>query len=1127
MRKVTNGILCTLLFLLCLTPLVWFPGNSILLGYDNIFPLNPSAFLVDRIYSWSSTLGFSMDQSGIQGSLIIHFIDSLPQFIGFSPQVSQKIVYCFWFFLLLLAPFVLILRLEKHRIVETNYARYFFPVLYAFNFYMLQAWWIAERTKFSVAVATPLILSILIEIFFARRNVRKIAALGIITAGILSILNGGGWRGISLYGGLLAAMFCFYAFFSLFYIRLREYRSLLYLQIFFFLFGTFYLIFNAYTIIPFISTTIGSYSSLFEGAGGYDGLIGWSQYISKDTSFINLLRLQGIPDWYGNIPFHPYASEYLQNWIFIALSFVFPGLLFLFFVQRRKDTNPIIVYFILLLILSLFLTAGSHKPLGILFDFLVRHVPGFLIFRSPIFKFGYIYWLVVGLFISLSLSYGLDNIVSKIRKPKLKFVLNLALPILIVILILSYYHPYFSKNIFRIDETSVSSRVILPGYINDFSHWWRSKEDSEKILLLPKLNENWYFEIYKWNYLSLNPVIANFANNGIIENTVLLSSDEKLLLGQLYDAIAKRDYERMDNLASLLGIRYFLVRDDFYFDFPGRETDDPQELKEKILANDAIDSVADFGKWHVYAYKHKVPMFYSVSQVNIVDGSYTIGSSVDTVFPSSLSKDLVNLNKEIINNVVFFPECISCEAERESRKVIFPSPKIFPGSNLYEFVRLKERLQKPKATSFDQILFSLVGNTVKHTGELITMLDQGKEDYFLEVASSYYLEDLAKLADKIPQISSQSTNPSATTIILTQYLSTEQEVFGTYTARINKKSTQVLLENLVYRISQAREGLKKLYSEKDINTKKIYIVNVFLPGTYTLQIDNNTLGTILPVDFSKIFLEFDNKQFIPKIVGEYLDFGSISLAKGINSFILHLPQQQNLLSTPIKEEIVQRNCYSSVINSFSLEKFYDLRFVEKNNFDPNLFFFIDDAISYTPRLLDFFQISGEQENKKRYIISSEMLSVSKKAKSLRIAFCAPLLTDDRFKQSISELNVTELTVPKIQLTQIGNKQFGTPPEVTSTKNNPVSYTVTIRGAKVPFLLVGTDRFSPGWKSSIGKQYMANKFTNAWYIDKKGDFTIQIQYVPQQYAFIGFVVSLGGVLLGSLLVVWLLKHNEKN
>ncbi|MBI2442878.1 MAG: DUF3367 domain-containing protein, partial [Candidatus Levybacteria bacterium] len=603
----STKILTVFVFLLSLIPLLWFPGKTILLGYDNVYPLSPLPFLYDRMHSWSWIIGFGSDQSAIQGSLIIHIIDVLPQFLGFSHQASQKIVFSLWFFLLLASPFILATRLEHYGFVRSPFVRYFFPILYAVNFYTLQAWWIAERTKFSLMVATPLILAVILPLL-QRRSLRTAILCGLLCALILSVFNGGGWAGFSLYGGLVAILFSFILFTTVQALMTREYKTILSIVLFFLVFGFFYLLLNAYTILPFLAVTLSEYDALISRSGGITSLVGWTRYLSENTSFINLMRLQAMPDWY-NTAFHPYSSSYLRNPFLIGASFLFSIGLFAPFFFKRQITNGILVYFLLVLIVSLFLSAGSHKPFGSLFEFLMRNVPGFLVFRSAIFKFGYAFWLAAGFFISLTLSeitvrlsQRLTIIKGSVQVRQVGFVS------LFISIIVLYHYPFLTGNFFQINKQPVMSRVSLPPYVASFAAWWKENGKDERILLLPRLSSNWYFELYTWSYLSLNPILANFGSKGIVENTVLLSPSEKSHLDALYQAIREGDDERMRLLSSMLGIQYLLLRKDFFHDYPGIETDNPFDLK-KQLVSPLLEKEATFGEWDVYRFRESHQLF--------------------------------------------------------------------------------------------------------------------------------------------------------------------------------------------------------------------------------------------------------------------------------------------------------------------------------------------------------------------------------------------------------------------------------------------------------------------------------------------------------------------------------------
>jgi hypothetical protein len=217
MKNRYHIVILIILFIITLLPFVWLRDGSILLGHDNVYPLNPSDFLRDRIYSWSSNLGMGMDQSGVQGSLIFHTIDSIPQLLGFSPTISQRIVFSFWFFAMMFSSYFLMSQLEKRKYIDTPYAKYLVPVLYSVNFYILQAWWVAERAKFSLVAVTPLVLTVLFPILKERLTVRMILWRSGIIALLLTIFNAGGGGAFLCMVGLLSCSLAFTCL--LFYIK--------------------------------------------------------------------------------------------------------------------------------------------------------------------------------------------------------------------------------------------------------------------------------------------------------------------------------------------------------------------------------------------------------------------------------------------------------------------------------------------------------------------------------------------------------------------------------------------------------------------------------------------------------------------------------------------------------------------------------------------------------------------------------------------------------------------------------------------------------------------------------------------------------------------------------------------
>ena len=149
-----------------------------------------------------------------------------------------------------------------------------------------------------------------------------------------------------------------------------------------------------------------------------------------------------------------------------------------------------------------------------------------------------------------------------------------------------------------------------------------------------------------------------------------------------------------------------------------------------------------------------------------------------------------------------------------------------------------------------------------------------------------------------------------------------------------------------------------------------------------------------------------------------------------------------------------------------------------------------------------------------------------------------------------------------------NKVQGSP-IISFKKINPTHYTVKIRDAKNPFILSFGSSFSPGWKAyisnnsesgdeiqktyfngeikelkpgnklfdkSLGSVFMgkpipelnhikANGYSNAWYIDRTGDFEIIVFYEPQKAFYLGGIISIVTLIL--FLYILLRMKNGKN
>lgn len=95
---------------------------------------------------------------------------------------------------------------------------------------------------------------------------------------------------------------------------------------------------------------------------------------------------------------------------------------------------------------------------------------------------------------------------------------------------------------------------------------------------------------------------------------------------------------------------------------------------------------------------------------------------------------------------------------------------------------------------------------------------------------------------------------------------------------------------------------------------------------------------------------------------------------------------------------------------------------------------------------------------------------------------------------ISEGNFLTENLPAVP-----NIQSLVKPTVELQKHSPTWYTVDIKDAKEPFILVLNNTFDKSWQLMINKEitephFIANGFANGWIIKKEGDYTAEIKLV---------------------------------
>lgn len=1099
-----------IIFLLSLTPLLWFGEQTIIVGHDNVFGLNPTNFLIGRLYTW---IGFNLGQGQalIMGTIPTHLIDALPSFLGLPAYLTEKIVYVFWFFAIGISMYVLASVINK----ESRVFKMTAVILYQFNFFILSAWWIGERTKFSAYIAFPLIIAVLWLVYKEKLSISKAIAINIL---VFFIFNGGGLFGIPLFGGFFIGYVVFILFFSyLSFIRwkLKTVKNLFLVTI---LTVIGVILINSYYLFPAGSELIAQYKSGVVVHGGLSGLVDWASEISANTSFTNLFRLQGISDWYDN-PSHPYAKNYLTNYLLIAASFIWLLLGFLALLRvKDREKKEFVLYCFIVFLLGIFFSAGTHPPFGYAYVYLLEHIPGFAIFRSPFFKFAPAIFLPL----SLLIAFTLNSLTKNMRR---------VFFVCFIVAVLLYHYPYFLGNFFSWKE-GYSTRNKIPNYIFNFGTWAENNIRDERILLLPGAVRDWQFDAYQWGYLSLQTLPTLITNKAILSNDNKLNIEEEVLIRELYSSIDNGNVEQMRKISSILQIKYILVREDVSFNQNWTHLGNPYRYEDLLQKTFGFSLEKSFDKWKVYKVSfEQMPKVFSVNTIESFDGPVSmlpgyISTTLNTpVYYINSDKNITKSSdiSQIPTSKVLALPCVNCVGS--GRQVIeFPRPMILPDSPFYSIVLLREKMKKKsldtKARIYDDIGFSL-----KRFGEIKGLVVNSK--FIKNSDFERYTATLNLLKEDFNSLQNLNDRLEISQDI---YFYLRQEVvelrdlfrYAIYSKENLGESTKSVFDT----ITSINTIIKPYVEMVNDPSQKLYYFETGKKEKYSLLLNNNfqSYGSKFKVKFS-----IDNEAIkTVDLVGsnELIDLGKIVLSGGAHLLRLTLPTMENLAEdlrtdTFRLDMSEDTKCYTSKISNFDNKKTYQISFLIPKELNNRIYTYIKKDKKEGQK----FDLLLKHDN---VLVATQKMLISpdQEAKNAYFGICAENILKTDLSNSI-RLRIDEVVYPKLLLIP-EVRQHPTFKQVDTLLINPTKYVVH---AKIdePTVLVFSERFDPGWELSQFNEthFKAQGFANGWVITKPGEYNLTLEYEPQKQFYQGLAITTGMFLLCLVLIVRKGVKNEKN
>lgn len=588
MKKIKYIYPYLLVLIFGLTPLVWFLGKEGMLinGVDTNFPLDPWVWFQRRFFVWNSVTNAGANFSSSTAGLFFHFIQVVPYSLGFNLQHTQIISFVFWFSLIVTSAFLF----ARIIIPRKPLIQILFVALYSFNIYLFNSWENVKVANLSLVAAIPLALFVY--------SLRRLGKINLIEMAFLSVIVGVILSGTGINPAYSLSFILAYLLFvagdlvssfkkKVFLEKAKDAAFLLAVVA----------VVNLFWILPtidYIAREIPSSGSINE-----IGFINWIDGLSENTSLLNVLRLQGVWDWYATDPgtgvplYIPYAGSYLYGFPYQLFSFAvtFGAILsFIFFDTKKKY---LYFGFGLMILTGVFLGAGTHSPTGSVFRWFSLHIPFFSLFRSP----WYIFTPLVFLAYSGLLCLLIKSLDERVRETKLSLVKPLfSVGVVIVVLAtILYSRPLVSGEIFRPTRPD-GFYTNFPSYVFEAKTWL--SEGSGRVIGYPNNN----MESFDWGYRGIDSVLGL-----LVDRETLFSpfnegnSPTSAIIKEFFQNLRKGEKEAAVSLAGKINLGLIF------------EKRDQKDFSEELSINLEDTPTFIFGNWYFKKFPENgfVPKIYS------------------------------------------------------------------------------------------------------------------------------------------------------------------------------------------------------------------------------------------------------------------------------------------------------------------------------------------------------------------------------------------------------------------------------------------------------------------------------------------------------------------------------------
>ncbi len=934
---------------------------------------------------------------------------------------------------------------------------------------------------------------------------------------------------------------------SVFCIFLTKKKLDLFPILYFVLFILTFVLLHLWWFYPLVTPLFSSQSTalrFFNPSGNVDTFLGISKQLQSVASVFRMFPIrfyEGNGSVWGWLYYSP---------LFVILSFIYltAYIASLF----RKQKQLIFLFFVFLSLVVMFLMKGALPPLGGIFLFFISKLSPLQVFRNPFEKIGLLLPFALAIPVGLGIDMIADSISKKFKESKL-----FVSVILLVLIFPVYMFPIVNGLVFTggakpADDIRIGQYVKVPDYYTSAREWFNANtKEPFRVLALPINGEGM---TYVWDYGYSGVELSN----NIFDQPFISYSTGQSFLEDMVNTINKyllTSPENLWSLAQAMNIKYFMVREDI--DYKERRTLAPLDVTsiiEKLYPN--IKNSERFGRLNLFEIEPRLFESRIYVNSNPVLASDPFQKTLELIpFYPYTSHDLLvtpitNLSSDRIYKFVLVRgnDVKKLKLEGDGDIPVLPFVRFGPGHILNKLVRLKEALQLKTIRSPDlrvDFRSSILGKRVAEMQQSPSQRKSILKDY----------------KDELQSFSKDYINSHANSQEAMKNLLLHKNLLSDLSREDNSVSTEV--QTIVNEID---ELLKKTSNKPQYTTQRERVLRFDVPidGLYDVLIAKEDWSNYYNT-LTNITLDLDGKPSEVNMSDEKtaLNLGNFFLEKGSHEISFDNPTKNNLILAPLEETILSTEGNEEVIYKLPFKKFdtystYELYFE----------YFIDKG--YGP-IVAVEQDSDEfSESKIVHRIQSVLIKNEynygwkQHASSFKLfpntreavlTFKVPAwgdckavvkmsykkyCKDEVFRKKFlkdSQVRIRNIRIDRVFTNSVVIRKETTlvnsprPPEISFKEISPALYKIEIKNAGNPFFLNLSTAYDPNWKAYEGRSMISeenhvisNGYSNGWFIDKKGNYSLTLEYLPDRTYRFAQIIS---VIVGGLYIFIILLRLKKN